>query len=250
MFLKFKKLCPKHWPDINYIKLISLCSGIGRSTTKTIFDILNKFTNTEIISLYDNGLNKTPIPSNAFTKLKRLKRFEVRQQQFSRISSGAFNVDNIENIEFFWTNISVIEDNAFFTQKTSDNGLVLNLMDNPLLCSETFADKAFSYIHKPNKLYLGHYVPDNDYWKTCIKYLPEKTFLPFLQISDKNRLVLNWIDDYHLDCNDCRNAWLKNNPNELKKVNEGYFALQYDKSNKKLDDNDNFKNCTIFYWIF
>ena len=141
----------------------------------------------------------------------------------------------------------MIVDNAFFSQKTSDNEFVLNQMDNPLLCSDSFADNAFSNINKLTKLYLRHYVHYNDFWKSCIKYLPEKRFLPFLQISDINRLVLNGIDDYHLDCNDCRNAWLKNNPKELKKVNEGYFALQCDKSNKKLDDNDNFKNCTIFY---
>ena len=119
-------------------------------------------------------------------------------------------------------------------------------MDNRLLSGDSFAEKAFSNIAKPTKLYLGHFANDDDYWKTPIKYLPEKTFLPFLQISDKNRLVLNGVDNYHLDCNDCRNAWLKNNPKELTKVSDAFFPLECG-NKKKLDDKDNFQNCTTIY---
>ena len=148
-------------------------------------------------------------------------------------------------ITFYWTNISMIEDNAFFTQKTLNDDFVLNMLDNRLLSGDSFAEKAFSNIHKPTTLYLGQFVGDTNYWNTPITYLPEKTFLPLLKISDKNQIQLQG-ENYHLDCNDCRNAWLKNNPKELKKVNDGFLALTC-ANKKKLDDEGNFKNCTILY---
>ena len=164
--------------------------------------------------------------------LKKLSHLVVQNEKFSRISSGSFNVDNFEVIEFYWTNISVIEDNAFFSHTTVDNDFMLNLMDNRLLSGDSFAEKAFSNIGKPTKLYLGDYLGPNDYWKSSITYLPEKTFLPFLEISDKNRIVLNGVN-YHLDCTDCRNAWLKNNTKELKKLSDGYSPVTC--ANKKTD---------------
>ena len=169
----------------------------------------------------------------------------VESEKFSRIASGAFNVDNFFDIFISLTNISIIEDNAFYSEEASDNVLTLDLLGNRLLSGDSFADKAFSNIGKPTKLYLGNLVGNNTYWKTPITYLPEKTFLPFLKISNENRIVLNKMD-YHLDCNDCRNAWLKNNPNELKKVNDGSSPLIC-ANKKKIDDGDNFQNCTILH---
>ena len=187
----------------------------------------------------------------------------VAGEHFSRISSGAFNVDTIKGIFIWATNISVIEDNAFYSQKKSfwtfdfwtnwsQNDFSLYLKYNPLLSGDSFAQKAFSNINKPTKLYLGYFASNDDFsWKSA--YLPEKTFLPFLQISDKNQVLFQESDDFPLDCNDCRNAWLKNNPNELKKVltkkdnkDESYSQLRC-ANNKKFDEEDNFNNCTIRY---
>ena len=172
---------------------------------------------------------------------------DIKYDGFSRISSGAFNVDNFDRIEICGTNISVIEDNAFYSDNTLDNDLILDLKDNRLLSGHSFAPKAFSNIRKPTKFYLA-----DQYWnillQTPITYLPEKTFLPFLQMSDNNRIELS---EFHLDCNDCRNAWLKNNPNQLNKVMIVKNKLtdndlpQSTCNNEKLKDKDNFNNCTI-----
>ena len=189
-----------------------------------------------------------------------MRELSVARERFTRISSAAFNVDNIDYIDIWGTNISVIEDNAFYSKKKSvwtfgywtqwlDNDFILQLMDNHQLSGDSFAPKAFSNIHKPTKLYFGHdeNVFDDDNSLTSITYLPEKTFLPFLQISDNNLVLL---EGFPLDCNDCRNAWLKNNPNELKKVftkiyiEINHYSLLRCPNNKKFDDEVNFNNCT------
>ena len=105
-----------------------------------------------MILLHDNSHQNIPIPTGAFTNFKKLKLLYITNEQFSRISSNAFNVDNITVIEISSTNISVIEDNAFFSQKTLDNNLILKLRKNPLLRGDSFTDKAFSNIHKPTEL--------------------------------------------------------------------------------------------------
>ena len=89
---------------------------------------------------------------------------------------------------------------------------------------------------------------------TRITYLPEKTFLPFLQMSDNNR-----IEDYglHLECNDFRNTWLKNKPNELKNIRtadrEKHWTLHSLElrcaNNKNFNKENNFSNCTIRYCL-
>ena len=164
---------------------------------------------------------------------------------FSRISSGAFNVDTFEIIDISWTNLSVIEDNAFVSTNNFDNNFILKLINNPLLSSYSFTEKSFSNILKPTKLYLGHHYYHRD---TLITYLPEKTFLPFLWVSPNNLIGLFGVN---LDCNDCRNAWLKNHTMELKRIMRAVRLTTLKPltcANKRnFDDERNFNDCTLFF---
>ena len=92
---------------------------------------------------------------------------------------------------------------------------------------------AFSNIKRPTTLYF-------DYQDNAIEYLDEQTFLPFFNENERNKVYYHRVK---LDCNNCKNYWLINQP-ELKAKGQLDWMLCSDGS--KLGDVKNFAQCNEF----
>ena len=110
----------------------------------------------------------------------------------------------------------------------SNNSLTIYLFDNRLNGS-SFTVNTFLTNQRPTRLSLdiGN--------KAHITYLDEKVFLPFLMANSQNTINLR---HHNIDCEDCRNYWLIENPGLLSNINNLLCS-----DNHEFTNNSNFKTC-------
>ena len=167
-----------------------------------LFDILNSFENIETISI--SNINLTEIPAHIFKPLKKLYSVAFIGPNFERIGEKAFEeLRTIRFIDIVNTSISYIPDNIFVF-KSSDIRLHIGLFYNQIN-GTGFSAGAFANIGRPAKIHFMGFIDDND--SDRIKFLDKNVFQPFLDANKDNKIVLKY---EVLDCNDCRNQWLKN----------------------------------------
>ena len=188
------------------------------------FDFFNQFKNIESISVKD--MNITAIPSNAFNgQLIHLKVLTFQTCTLKKIGSGAFSrLKNLESLQFLYTCFESVPENAFSFDKKSEKPFELTFDDYFDFNPNIFNEKSLLNIKRPTKLWLR--------MKPEIQYLNERVFLTFLSDNVNNFIVI-------IDCSDCRNYWLRREPNRSSRV-MGYKCS----NDKSITDQDNFKNCS------
>ena len=192
----------------------------------SLFEIINKFNHAQSISLFYNGI--TEIPSNAFkNKQDNLKILYIFGQSIKKLGNNAFSVlKNLSVLSLVSTSIDFIPENAFEFNEESNQSLTLYLLNNKFLNSSGLSTNSLTKLKRPTKLEI-------DILKT--NYLNQKIFEPYLLTNTQNVIKI-WSG--FIDCQDCRNYWIKRNASFLKRLIETKCSNQ-----KLLNDTDNFKNC-------
>jgi hypothetical protein len=163
-----------------------------------IFDIVSSFVNLILFDLISTKITK--IPSKAFMPLNgvqsNLKYAKFFEGSIESIENYAFHeLNNLVEIELFHNKLAYIPAHAFEFQKPSNQLLKLSLEENKLNGS-SFEVGVFTNANRPLNIVLT---------RNNITFLEEKTFLPFLKLSDQNKIG---IQQNPINCTDCRNRWL------------------------------------------
>ena len=198
---------------------------------EAIFKLASKFKNADLIQFYET-IKK--IPANAFHPVNgyqdKLKRVCFFYPDLSSIGSNAFSAfNNLNDINFLKSNIKSIEKNAFTFEKYSDQKLMIEFQDC-VIDGTVFGNNFFDGLKRPTNLILNNTVQPN-----MVKHLNEKAFLTFLSENGHNTITL--VNNL-LDCNDCRNAWLREQQELQSRVNPIKCL-----DGKDFNDFKNFKNC-------
>ena len=197
----------------------------------SIFKILSKFHQIQTIELsYNNNIHE--IPPNAFennlAKLEQLLIF--KPGSLTKLGGHAFSkLTALRMLHILQTSIDLIPERAFEFNEVSKQSLTLYLGFNKLLNSSRFARHSLERFKRPTKIQFI-YAGDS-----IFGYLDEKIFQPFLKANPENQIA-SYIG--FLDCNDCRNSWLKKNHELIKQVIHLPCTNQ-----KKINDSSSFANC-------
>ena len=198
-----------------------------------ISGVFSKFINLEILLLGHNNI--TEIPSNAIQAVEghqdKLKRLTLMGNSYEIIGSRPFyKLRSLQSLSIVNTLIDYIPEYAFEFEEESNQALNLWLVHNKLLNSSNFHQDSLTHFKRPA------YIKPNLCYKQ-FEYLEETVFKNFLNSNSDNRIYMTWVN---FDCNNCKNLWLRNQPNLMKRI------VDLDCSNKKqINDPDNFKNCTF-----
>ena len=201
-----------------------------------IFEILSEFVNLQFVTLVNNGFSK--LPSLAFKPLIKyqdnLINFNFANDKIELESFVFYNFHNLEKIRITCNEMKKLKKDTF-TMKPSSKYLTIDFSDpmfqEPKIDSSSFDVDSLTGINRPTKLVLATSAQRN-----VLTYLDEKVFKPFLLDNSKNLIELY---GRGIDCQDCRNFWIKNNPSLLKKI------LNFSCANGKgIYDCKNFNNCT------
>ena len=171
---------------------------------KSLKNVFNQMNQLEVLEIVTKA---GEIPSNVITPVgnqTKLKRVAITEENDSLIiRSGAFqHLNQLQVIEFFYTSIQTIEEEAFKLDSTSNSSSVKIGFYWSHLTSETFKNGSFDGITKPIQVtFMG----------TSINYLAEGVFKTVL--SNKNGRI-NLSGSSFLDCSDCRNYWLVKDYNQ------------------------------------
>ena len=202
------------------------------SPNHSIFRALSKFTNALAIEFLKNNISE--IPSNAFGDQDKLRELVFTGESIKMIGNNAFSgLKNLNILHIDLTSIDLFPENAFEFNEESNQTLYLYIYGNKVLNSSGFSKSSLTKLKRPCEINLDTLYPLDH---TLFSYLDQKVFEPFLILNTNNKIILH---ERNLDCSDCRNYWLKKNPNLLKQV------FYYKCSNgKMLEDLVNFKNCS------
>ena len=204
------------------------------SNNNSIFEVISKFVNLE--DLYLQGNNITEIPSNAFQrkdgKQGKLSNLNFGGESIKIIGSRAFSaLSGLKSLTFQDTSIDYISEYAFEFEEESYQRMTLDLGKNNLLNSSCFHQESLTHFKRPVDLLFG--------WPSYqFKYLDEKVFKNFLISNPQNRI--NMIGA-NFDCNDCKNFWLRKQPNLMERL----LHLKCS-NNKNFNDPDNFAECVSY----
>ena len=128
------------------------------------------------------------------------------------------------------TSIDLIPENAFKFNEESNQTLFVDLTKNKFLNSTVFSVNSLTKFKRSARIIID--MPKD----SAIQYLNQKIFEPFLLSKVDNKVAI-WTGS--LNCDDCRNYWLKRNPNLLKQLVDARCT-----SGKSISDPINFKNCS------
>ena len=200
------------------------------SPDNSIFEALSKFVRLEQIEL--GGNNITEIPSNAFqNKQDQLKFIQFFGKSFKKLGNNTFSqLKSLAQLFITQTSIDFIPENAFEFNEKSENQMTINLGGNKYLNNSGLSENSLTKLKRPTTLDVYSSTYSN------FTFLEQKIFQPFFKSNDKNQIKLN---DYSLDCSDCRNYWLKQNPTLLKQLTNSNCS-----NGKLLTDADSFENCS------
>ena len=214
-------------------KLHIIMNRLLTSPNNSIFEVLSKFVQATTISLVYNNI--TEIPSNAFRnivgKQDHLREIDIAGASIRKLGNNVFSqLKNLENFFIMDTSIDFIPENAFEFNEEHKCQTSINLYNNRLLNISGFSQNSLSKLKRPTSIVLDSSNANN------FPYLAEKIFQPFFLSNAKNQIeILRGA----LDCSDCRNYWLKKNPNLLKQIKHSKCS-----NGKSLNDTTNFKNCS------
>ena len=202
------------------------------SPNNSIFNLINKLPNLSILELQFNNISE--IPSNAFIKLNHLGTINLAGNSIKKLGHGAFSkLPNLGQVGFEQVHFP-FTDHAFQFEHKSNDPFLINLENNPDLTNSAFSEKTFLNINRHTQIRFGHgFQPGSS---RHMIYLAEKVFLPFLFENDRNTIDMNGSE---FDCTDCRNYWLKKNPNVLPRI----YAIRCH-NRKAFNDPGNFLNCS------
>ena len=168
----------------------------------------------------------------AFKENPRLYSVAFVGQNFQSIGEKAFHeLNRITFIDIINTSISQIPDNIFVF-KNSDIKLNIGLFYNQM-DGTSFSAGAFTNIGRPADFHYMGVVDDLD--SDRIKFLDQKVFEPFFKANKQNMVVLKY---EVLDCNDCRNKWLRDKPEYGNRV-----EILRCSNRRTFDSQDNFASC-------
>lgn len=169
-----------------------------------LFDVLNGFPKMETIHVGNTKL--TGIPSNAFRTLPNIYSIAFYGESIKTIGEKAFHdLKTIRFIDIVNTSLSYIPDNVFVFEK-SERKVGICLFYNQLE-GNGFSAGALAHIGRPAEFhFMGHLESENS---DKIKFLDQNSFEPFFKADPHNTVVFKY---EVLDCNDCRNKWLKTTP--------------------------------------
>ena len=155
------------------------------------------------------------------------------ESSLTRLGNNVFSgFKNLELIEIHMTSIDYISENAFEFYQDSNQRLTLYLWRNSFFRNNEFAENSLTKFRRPTTIRIQ---PDSINGFHMI--IQEKAFLPFLKSDDRNKIELQ----LSLDCDDCRNYWIKRNPNLIEQI------INLSCENSKWNDPVNFSKCkTIF----
>jgi hypothetical protein len=203
-------------------------SGLPRlKQSSSLFAIINKMTNLTFLGFFET--NVTEIPSHAFSNnLARLSDIRFMNQVISKINSYAFsNLSALNSIEISDSKLDYAEfaENAFALDKPIEHHdekfrfgffikfniqIVSNHLIPDKLNSSIFKKGAFSGTKLPATIWM-----DGSIINSTLDYLAEDVFYRFLQENPKNTIQLKFLE---IDCNDCRNAWIRNKADARNRV--------------------------------
>jgi len=209
LFLGASKLSTIHSNVFNGTNL-KTTSILTESTPldESIFKSLSQFKNLESLTIFNSNIEQ--IPSYAFPPENKLKRLNINGPKLKKISDFAFyNLDSLTQLIISGT-LDGISLNALNFRKESKESLEVQL-DNNLWNASSIAVNALNNFKRP--VVLKHRCKWNE---RQISYLNENVFGPFLNANEGNEIrgFFNYFNPILcpivLDCNDCRNNWLKN----------------------------------------
>ena len=206
------------------------------SQDNPIFKILREFVNLKFITLVNNGISK--LPSLAFKPSVKyqdnLINFNFANDKIELESFIFYNFHNLEKIRITCNELKQLKTDTF-TMKPSRKYLTIDFSDpmfqKPKMNSSSFDVGSLTGINRPTKLVLATSAE-----RHVLTYLDEEIFKPFLLDNSKNLIELN---GKGIDCQDCRNIWIKDNPALLRKILNFKCANGEDIQNCK-----NFNNCS------
>ena len=212
-----------------YLKIFS--NPALSSSDNSIFEVISKFVNLEELQLIDNNI--TEIPSNAFKSIigyqDKLNILIIGGKSIEKIGSRPFyQLSALTSLHIYNTSIESIPEYAFEFEQESSLVLYLYLVNNEHLNTSSFHQDSLMHFKRPVYLDLG-------YSGNHFEYLDEKIFKKFLNSNPHNMIDMT---DVKFDCDNCKNFWLRKQPNLL----ESFEHLSC--SNKKMiNDTDNFAEC-------
>ena len=239
----------------NVTKVINLSNNPKLTfENSSIFNLLKKFINVELIVLNDNEDENDPmiieIPTNAFARsltmelenipfndshhnnnvqdipprelrssvMNKLKFLKIGPS-FTKINSYAFaSLDNLEVLYFYMNKFETIPENAFTFDHASNKSFVLRFDFKNDTNGFLISEKSLLNINRPTELYLdSKEIPESE------KYLEERIYLPFLLDNPKNTVKTcfngtNISPGDGLNCSDPRNHWFTNNNDLVQRV--------------------------------
>ena len=201
------------------------------SPDNSIFDALSRFVHAHFVLLADNNVSE--IPSNAFhNEQDQLKVLLLIGKSIKKLGNNAFSLlKGLTSLTLESTSIDFIPENAFEFNEVSNESLTIERTHNKHLNITGFSMHSLTKLKRPT--YISIDIPNN----SSFQYLDQKIFEPFLLSNDNNAIQI-WTGS--IDCNDCRNYWMKKNPTLLKRL------IKINCSNHNpLNDTVNFKGCNI-----
>ena len=204
------------------------------SSDNSIFEVISKFVNLELLEFTDNNI--TEIPSNAFHRTvgyqDKFKDLRIGGKSIKKIGSRAFaSLKELKSLLIYNTSIDYIPEHAFEFEEESDQPMDLKFKNNAFLSSSSFHQDSLVNFKRPVFLNIG-------YNRNQFEYLDENVFRNFLTSNHQNRIEML---EVQFDCNNCKNLWLRNQPNLLERV------IHLTCSNhKNINDTENFVDCAPY----
>ena len=194
--------------------------------------MISKFVNLEELYLVDNNI--TEIPSNAFQRIvgyqNNLDHITIEGFSFKKIGSRPFySLRNLGQLDIFNTGIDYIPEYAFEFEEESNQimGLRLGITQ---MNSSSFHQDSLTHFRRP--IFMHVFFQGNHF-----EYLDENVFKFFLKSNPKNMIFMN---DVKIDCDNCKNYWLRKRENSL--MIDRIESLSCS-NNKKFNNLDNFNEC-------
>ncbi len=169
-----------------------------------IFQALSSMKNLEVLYLFNTNISE--IPSNAFRPINgiqnKLYLICFDYSPIEKIGNNPFyDLNNLTYLSFKFSLIDSIPKNAFNLRNDSIFTLSLMLQFSNLNGS-SFENGSLNNLKRPTDLELGG--------NTRLTYLDQTIYQPFFESNAKKSLFFG--ESKEIDCNDCRNYWLKKDP--------------------------------------
>ena len=217
--------------DLVTKKLIIRFNPKLSSPHNSIFEVLSKFVNLESLTLAYNNITK--IPSNDFRSTvayqDKLTHLSILGESIKSIGSNAFStLNSLVDLTIGYTSIDYIPENAFKFNKISEKTLNLRIQGNGKLDSSGFLNNSLINMNRPVHLHISSSNKNID-------YLDENVFSKFLTSNKHNQID---VGELLLDCRNCKNYWLKKQPNLLERVKNIHCS-----NKRNFNDTSNFLYC-------